>query len=163
MENKTNNTIPAEVINEATQLLNNTVTVLTPYLIALTPAERQTIAKMSDKTYPFVEKTLDYTASAAQFIPPYMNQPDLSNDFKTFEQLTQLLRVVNQLQNGIDDSSMQVGGECYMSALNYYNSVKQAAKTNVPGAKAIYEDLNKRFAKNRFEKEEDPDEVPVIE
>jgi hypothetical protein len=31
------------------------------------------------------------------------------------------------------------------SALTYYNSVKQAAKTNVPNAKTIQEELAKRF------------------
>ncbi|MCK3686434.1 hypothetical protein [Maribellus sp. YY47] len=30
-----------------------------------------------------------------------------------------------------------------------YNSVKQAAQMNIPGAKAIFEDLKKRFMKTR--------------
>jgi hypothetical protein len=34
-----------------------------------------------------------------------------------------------------------------VGALSYYNSVKQAAKVNAPEAKAIYEDLRKRFEK----------------
>jgi hypothetical protein len=42
---------------------------------------------------------------------------------------------------------MMAGSEAYVSALSYYNSVKTAAKMNVPGAKIIFEDLSKRFAK----------------
>jgi hypothetical protein len=40
---------------------------------------------------------------------------------------------------------MLAGSEAYIAALAYYNSVKQAAKMNVPGARAIYDDLSKRF------------------
>jgi len=32
-------------------------------------------------------------------------------------------------------------GESYINALSYYNSIKQAAKMDIPGAKSIYEDL----------------------
>jgi len=41
---------------------------------------------------------------------------------------------------------MLAGSEAYVAALSFYNSVKQAAKLNVPEAKTIYEDLKKRFA-----------------
>ncbi len=44
---------------------------------------------------------------------------------------------------------METGGESYVNALSYYNSVKQATKMNVPGAKSIYEDLRKRFEKSK--------------
>lgn len=40
---------------------------------------------------------------------------------------------------------MLAGSEAYAAALSYYNSVKMASKLNVNGAKAIYEDLRKRF------------------
>jgi hypothetical protein len=43
------------------------------------------------------------------------------------------------------------GSEAYTAALAYYNSVKQAAKMNVPNAKSIYKDLKQRFEK-RIEK-----------
>ncbi len=58
MDNKINYSIPEEVITEITQKLNEVTAALQPYLIALTPEERRTIPKMSDKTVPFVEKTL---------------------------------------------------------------------------------------------------------
>jgi hypothetical protein len=39
------------------------------------------------------------------------------------------------------------GSEAYVASLAFYNSVKQAARINVPGAKAIAEDLKLRFAR----------------
>ena len=145
MDNKINFIIPEEVVTESTTKLNEVVTLLQPYLIALTPEERQTIPKMSDKTLPFVEKTLEYCETAPQFAPPYMDREALYGDMKVTQQLTPLFRIIKSMNDGLDDTVMEAGGEAFVNALGYYNSVKQAAKMNVPGAKSIFEDLSKRF------------------
>jgi len=147
MENKVNFIIPDEVITLVTERLNEVGAALQPYLIALSPEERQTIPKMSDKTMPFVEKTLEYCETAPQFAPPYMDREALSGDMKVTQQLTPVFRTIKAMNNGLDDTIMEAGAESYVNALGYYNSVKQAAKMNVPGAKSIYEDLSKRFEK----------------
>jgi hypothetical protein len=45
----------------------------------------------------------------------------------------------------VDDMATIAGSEALSSILSYYNNVKDAAKKGVPGAKAIYDDLAKRF------------------
>lgn len=147
MENKINSIIPDEVVARAAGHLNEAVKELQPYLIALSPEERRTIPKMSDKTAPFVDKCLDYSDSAPQFAPVYMDKAALAADLKVNSQLTPLFRIVKGLNDGLDDTIMESGAEGYVMALSYYNSVKQATKMDVPGAKAIYEDLRKRFEK----------------
>ncbi len=154
MDNKINFIIPDAVVTDVTQLLTQVDVALKPYLIALSPAERHSMPKMSDKTQPFVEKTLDYSVSAPQFAPPYMDVTELTNDMKVFDQLNPLLRLATALKDGLDDTRMMAGGESYINALSYYNSIKQATKMDVPGAKSIYEDLKKRFVKNKTDKEE---------
>jgi hypothetical protein len=155
MENKIITTIPDEVVTDVNQRLIEIETALKPYLIALSPDERQSLPKMSDKTYPFVEKTMDYTTSAPQFAPPYMDTEGLVNDMKVHGQLTPLYRLVKMLIDGLDDTTMAAGAESYVCALTYYNSVKQAAKMDIPGAKSIYEDLSKRFVKAKNGKEDE--------
>ncbi len=119
--------------------------ILKPYLIALTPEERKQMPKMSDKTLPFVEKTLDYAQSNPQFAPAYMSVSELKIDMDAVAVLTQIYRPIEQLSEGINGTVMLAGSEAYIAALAYYNSVKQAAKMNIPGARPIYEDLSKRF------------------
>jgi len=145
MENVVNFNIPDEVITDVTEGLAIIVGKLQPYLIALTPEQRHDIPKMSDGTIPYVEKTLAYAQSSPQFVPSYMDVEALFMDMKAHGQLTPILRTVKQLHDGLDDTTMEAGAESYVNSLNYYNSVKQAAKNNVPGAKAIYEDLRQRF------------------
>lgn len=149
MDNKVNFTISDEVINQATEKLNEIRALLHPYLIALSPEQRRTIPKMSDKTLPFVEKTLEYCQTAPQFAPPFMDREALAGDMKVTQQLTPLLHAITALNNGLDDTVMEAGGESFINALSYYNSVKQAAKINVPEAKSIFEDLRKRFERDK--------------
>lgn len=147
MDNKINFSIPDEVITQTTSKLSDVVTLLKPYLIALTPTERQEISKMGDGTLPFVQKCLAYCQSNPEFAPAFINFDELLADMKIYEQLLPVYRMVLQLENKLNDTSMEAGAESYVSALGYYNSVKLAAKVDAPGAKAIFEDLKKRFVK----------------
>src|SRR5687767_4015060 len=71
--------------------------VLKPYLVALTPAERQELPKMSDGTVPFVQKTLEYAQINAQFVPAYVDVKELKVDFDAVEALAHIFRPVEQL------------------------------------------------------------------
>ena len=133
-------------IDAAVAELNKT---LKPLLITLTPDQRREIPKMSDGTTPFVEKTLDYAKSNAEFAPPYMDIPELEVDLKAVEDLQSVYRPLLQLMQQLDDSIMLSGSEAYIASLAYYNSVKMGSRMNVPNAKAIYADLKKRFSKVR--------------
>jgi len=146
MDNKINFTLPEEVIAELTSKLNDVANIVRPYMIALTPAERQAIPKMSDGTLPFVQKCLSYCQSNPEFAPTFIDLEGLASDMKVYEQLLPVYRLVFQLENKLNDTILQAGAECYTSSLAYYNSVKFAARMDAPGAKAIADDLSKRFS-----------------
>lgn len=147
MENKINFIIPEEVITDVTSKLNDVVNQLRPYLIALTPQERTEIPKMSDGTLPFVQKCLGYCQSNPEFAPAFVDFEGLMADMKVYDQLQPIYRLVLQLENKLNDTSMEAGAESYVSSLSYYNSVKYAARMDAPGAKAIADDLSKRFVR----------------
>jgi len=145
VENRVSIVIPPDVKQSVLQKLNEVDTLLKPYLIALTPEEKKALPKMSDGSTPFVEKALGYCKSDPQFMPAYVNIPEMEIDFNAVVDLTDFARVSLKLSSGLSDTITLSGSEAYVSALSYYNSVKNAAKMNVPGAKAIYDDLKKRF------------------
>lgn len=149
MENKINYSIPEPSVAEATEKINQAVSILSPSLIALTPTERHDLPKMSDGTLPFVQKCVDYCQSNPEFAPSYIDFGGLISDMKVYNQLIPIYRLVLQLENKLNDTVMEVGAESYITALSYYNSVKLAAKSDAPGAKAIYEDLKARFLKEK--------------
>uniref|UniRef100_UPI00321784E3 hypothetical protein n=1 Tax=uncultured Draconibacterium sp. TaxID=1573823 RepID=UPI00321784E3 len=120
MENKIDFIIPDEVVTSVQQKLNDINTELKPYLVSLSPDDRREVPKMSDKTQPFVEKALAYTASAPGFAPPYMDTVGLANDMKVHGQLTPLLRDVRILYDNLDDTVMEAGAESYVCSLTYW-------------------------------------------
>jgi len=146
-ENVVSIQIPDKELNEIKEQVLAVKGRLQGYLISLKPAERQSIAKMSDKTVPFVEKVTEYVISHPEFVPPFMQTDELMIDIKAYNDLIQIYREIEQLCTQVDDTVMMSGSEAYVASLAYYNSVKQAAKMNVPNAKNIYKDLKQRFEK----------------
>lgn len=148
-DNNINLEIPAEDLKKMIEAVNTLQTLSEKYLIALTPTERKGKLKMGDKSIPFVEKVIEYTKSNPKFVTEFMDVKALENDFKSVLELSNLLRPISQLLSGFSDTILLAGGEALSNALIYYNTVKQAAKNNVPGAKVIYEDLKKRYEKTK--------------
>ena len=155
MENKIDYSIPADVVTDATASINALALSLKPYIISLSKDERKKRPKMGDGTFPFVQKALDYSQSNPEFAPVYFNQEQLANIITVWNQLNSIFRPIQQLFSNLDDTTLEAGSEGYSMALTYYNSIKQAAKEGVPGAKPIYEDLKKRFVHSTTSVEED--------
>ena len=119
--------------------------VLRKYLVALKPGERMELPKMSDGSAPFVTKALAYAESTPDLAPAYLDVPELRKDVEAVEMLQEYARIISRLNDNLGDTIMLAGSEAYTAALTFYNSVKQANKMNVVGAKTIYEDLKQRF------------------
>jgi len=144
-ENRISLKINSTDITSIKHALNALEKLLKPHLKALKVEERQQLPKMADGNLPFVEKAMDYAESDPEFAPKYLNIPEMRIDYNAVDLLTSFIRPLEQLVDNLSDSIVLSGSELYVSSLTYYKSVKQAAKTNVPGAKAIEEDLAKRF------------------
>jgi hypothetical protein len=56
-----------------------------------------------------------------------------------------VLTLVKQLEEVIEDTVTAAGSEAFHSALAFYHNAQAAAKDDIPGAKAIVEDLKARF------------------
>jgi hypothetical protein len=134
-----------EDLKKAIDGLVATNAVLKPYLTALTPVERQELPRMSDDASPFVQKALEYAQINTDFMPTYINIKALKTDLEAVEALAQIFRYVEQLYFKLSDTMTLSGSEAYVASLAFYNSVRHAEKMNVPGAKAIAEDLRRRL------------------
>lgn len=137
--------VPPEVVTAVQEASNVIVTQLKPYLIALSKEERKTLPKMGDKTIPLVEKVVEFTGSAPEFVPSYMDVQELKNDFGAVSTLNLLYRPLLEVVSNMSDTILSAGSDSYKMALKYYDSVRMAAKNNVPNAKVIYDGLRKRF------------------
>jgi hypothetical protein len=141
--------IPIAVLTEVQGYIDSAKKALEPYALPLTAYERRQLPKMGDKTLSFVEKAFDYAKTNPELIPPYINMTAFAIDKNDATGLRALLNSARQLEEYISDTEMVAGSEAYQAALSIYNTVKLFASQDVPGARAIYEELKKFFHKTR--------------
>ncbi|MDR2247822.1 MAG: hypothetical protein LBE17_14320 [Treponema sp.] len=138
-------TIPSTVLTQVQTKIQEIQTLLAPYMLALTPEERRDLPKMGAKTISFVEKAYDFARQNPNLIPPYFDLDAFGVDFADAHGLWTLANAVRQLEEAFDDTEMTAGSEAYQAALVFYKSAKMAAAQDIPGAKAVYEELKTRF------------------
>ncbi|MDR0757026.1 MAG: hypothetical protein LBF85_04175 [Tannerella sp.] len=154
MEDKHVTPIPPEVLAQAQAHIDETLTLLAPYLLPLTPTERRDLPKMGDKSLSFVEKARDYAHRYPQLCPSYLDMKAFDTDMSDVTGLRTVHIVAKQLASDIDDTVMIAGSEAYQAALVFYNAAKAAAAQNIPGAKEVYADLKTRFPRVKRKNEE---------
>ncbi len=145
MNNLHTQSIPQEILDQAVAKINEASAILKPYTLSLTPEERKNMLKMGDRSLAFVEKAVEFTKTNPEFIPVFMTAEELAIDLADSKNLVGPVSVVTQLLYSLDDTMMLAGSEAFYSALYFYKTVQHAASMNIPGAKAIYEELKKRY------------------
>jgi hypothetical protein len=137
--------IPADVLAEVRTHITAAATALQPYVLPLTPAERQTIPKMGDKTLSFVEKSYEFAEANPPLRPSFIDMSTFEVDMHDATGLRVVENAARQLFEAINDTEMLAGSEAFQAALGFYNNVKLLAAQDVSGAKAVYEELKQRF------------------
>lgn len=150
MANITNNRI-SEVLTDlqVTTLKTtlNDVKDLMPFLIGLTVDERVRLPKIDVSNRHFVKDVLTALLNNPGFLPVYINAAEMEKDFKLYEQLDEILLIINGLAERVRDTQILAGSEAYTNALVVYKSFQLAAEAGIPGADAIYDSLKERFAR----------------
>ena len=118
---------------------------LFPVHLSLQESERKGGFKLGDKTSEFLEKGKFYMDQNPQFTPGFIDKTEAFRDANYAMKMMAISRKLNTILTEVDDMATISGSEALTAILSYYNSVKDAAKKGVPGAKAIYDDLAKRF------------------
>lgn len=132
------------------------------FLINLTKDERIKLPKLGATSLAFDEQCASYMATAPNLIPPFVDPAEVTKDRNLRLVLADLLRETRKLCEKLDDSLLLVGSEIWMADLSFYQTVRQAAKRDVPGADTIYDDLKERFpgVSGDPEEEEPPPPTP---
>lgn len=127
-----------------------------PFLVNLTPQERQGLPKMGSATQSFVSKALEIAANNPQFVPPYVDVDAMRRDYDLAVRLQGIEMQLASVLEKVADTNTAAGSEAFVTGLTLYNSLKAAAKVNVPGAKALVTELAERFSMASGEQENPP-------
>jgi hypothetical protein len=104
---------------------------------------------MGNKSLGFVEMCCSLAAQNPGLIPPYVNLQSFQQDMDSIHDLISLSGLAAQILEYLEEIRAGVGCNAFQHARNVYNTAKQAARQNIPGAKSVYDQLKYRYAARR--------------
>jgi len=119
-----------------------------PYLVGLSTNDHMKLNILGSKSTQFVQRAVESVRQNPELAPSFLDAEEMERNYALYNNLLTVLEPVQQLERMIADTMMVAGNLAYKDALDYYNSVKRAAKSNVPGAESVSENLKTRFKKN---------------
>ena len=137
--------IPADKMQNIETAIKTLQTDLMPYLKSLSPAERKELSKMGDKTFSFVQKSLEHAAQNPELVPAFLDLEEFKKDMEAFTSLRNMFNSISQIATLVDDTDRLAGSDSFAAALVFYSNIKTAAKIKAPKANDIYNDLSARF------------------
>lgn len=149
MENKVDLTLPKEQAKAIDVHIEGIKEILMSSLVTLTKEERKETLKMGDKTLAFTTKALENAQKYPDLIPGYLSLEEFKHDLEATVALREIQQALTPLNEALSDTLMVAGSEAFQAALVFYNSVKGAAKSGVPGAKTVYDELSKRWPRKK--------------
>lgn len=116
-----------------------------PFLIGLTPEEREKLPKIDVTNKVFTEDAIKAINNNGNFLPSYFSGAETQKDLDLFDVLDEFVLLSAQLYERLRDTQILAGSEAYVSALTAYRLIAAAAAAGVPGADSVYQSLKKRF------------------
>lgn len=144
LANRVSATLTPEQISEVKTALQKVRETL-PFLVGLTKDERKSMAKINTVNRSFTESAIAAISNNPDIFPLYLDVKEIRTDLTLFDQLDEIVKLSNQINESLRDTQIIAGSEAYISALTGYKFVAAAAKGGVQGAKTVYDDLKKRF------------------
>ena len=131
-----------------------TITSKLPFLVDLSPDERQALPKFGDKSLAFVQRAHDVVRQDDSFLPRSFDVDAFGRDVALRARLDTVALALGRLAEHVDDTQMLVGAEAYAAALTAYDALKRSGNgTALDGAA---DDLARRFARRRSTGPTDP-------
>lgn len=114
-------------------------------LIEISPVDRMEVPKMGKKTFQFVTKCIDVMDLNPDLVPKYVDIAEVKKDINLIGQLQKILFPLQAITRRIEDTTMVAGSEAYLGCISMYQSLKTAARSNVPAARTHYSVLREYF------------------
>lgn len=114
-------------------------------VVNLSAKQRQTHGRVKYEMEVWVNKAVGYADNNPTLLPSYVDKAELTADFKTHSQLNPRIDRLETILQGMLDTNLLLGTDLYNNLIAFYRSLREASKSNAPGASSIYKDLKQQF------------------
>ena len=142
-----NHNLPAvSELDVASAMANvQSINTLLPYLIQLTPKEKQQYAGIKNKRETLSEKLYHHASNNSLIVPAFVSLPMLDQKLSNYKRLKSLENVLQLALEKVRDTAHNEGHLAFKEALKIYDMVEMAVNSNVPGIDTIYADVKPFF------------------
>ena len=116
------------------------------FVIKLDPVDRQSVNAVDQGRQPFVDLTRDYTANYTTLLEISTDMRDkiARNNFD-FKAMREMLTKLESLTEGVNDTTLLLGGICYDEGLIVKTLTEVAMRRKKPGVETLWDNLMKLF------------------
>jgi hypothetical protein len=134
---------------------------LEDYAAHMRPLDRSRVNGVGIRRQGFIERCYQLAVENTEFLPHWLTIQKFNDDHSHFVELRSLFDTGRQIQELLWNLIMNSADMVYTDALEFYDSVRSAAKRRIDAAESIFEELHIFFRRPRNGSEE-PTEEEVL-
>jgi hypothetical protein len=152
--------VPQVAIDNLNSMLNDLKTILDDYAQHLRALDRKRLNGVGVKKLGFIERTYEIALENTEFFPHYLTIDRFGADIQYFMDFRSLVDLTDQIREKLWNITIQSSDIAYTDALEFYASVREAAKRRVDAAETIFHELSGFFHRSRIAAE-DGETIPT--
>lgn len=145
IDNMISLTLSADELKKLDDALTAIEEVINGKFISLTPTERQSHGRVSDKTEDWIGKVKESMEQNPALVLSHIDVNEYNNDFTARKALMPRINRIEKIYHLFEDTNLLLGSDLYHNAITFYKGLKAGAQTDAPGAKTVYGSLSARF------------------
>jgi len=150
--------VPQATIDQLNEVLNAIKTILDDYAQHLRALDRRRLNGVGVRKLGFIERAYEIALENSEFLPHYLTIERFGTDIQYFMDFRSLTDLTAQIREKLWNITIQSSDIAYTDALEFYASVREAAKRRVDAAETIFNELSPFFRSHgrRMEDSETP-------
>ena len=133
------------------------------FAIELHIDDKRELRTLGDRSLPFTEQAFLLAAQQKNLVPSYIDMDEFGKDLNLFKQSKELIKMLEVILERLKDTSIAAGADAFLTARKFYDSVKSAVKANIPGAAVAFDEMKKRYVRNKGKNDEQNNDNPPLE
>jgi len=141
--------MPQDIINSLNTDFNSIKELLDAFSQHLRALDRKRLNGVGVRKLGFINRAYEFALENAEFLPHYLTLDRFGADIQYFVDFRTLVDLVTQIREKLWNITIQSADIAYTDALEFYASVREAAKRRVDAAETIHNALSVFFKHHR--------------